>query len=251
MAIKRDIDVSAANAINDVFNRASKFLGQGVRLLDTDFNDLLVKAADFRISQLGTPVLDHVTFYSDVLNTGDTSGAYRKQALPLERNKIGDIKVKKDYIYENFQRQITKLEQVFKFKDNIQNPNYYSVTVDNVAIRLSQANRIVRTAVEGENGTIKEFTSKDDYTISFDILLAGANPYQTDTRTLKQLEALFSFPFPLRVNSIYLNNIFDITYIYVDSMDVTQNRDYGNLTTLSINAYSDKGNYQLIEEETF
>jgi len=244
---RKSIADTATNAINDVFDKTSTFLGGVNRALFTDFPDLLEKAAEFKISQLGTPVLDHVTFFTDILGVNTTSGAYNKKALNTLQNKTNELKAKGEYVAKYYEQEIKRLDQVFKFKENTQNPNFYSVMLDNIYITITRPRNIVKTQVIGEDFTVKEFIGNGDYMIIFTGILSGSNQYQTDVKRLKQLDALFSLKKSIKVNSIFLNNYFNILNLVIEDYNFSQRTDYGNLTDFSITAVSDPENYNPVK----
>jgi len=94
----------------------------------------------------------------------------------------------------------------------------FSLVIDTAIFNVTQNKHIITTAVQGRNGTVKEYISLGDYKISIKGVLSGANGvYPKDTKTInnatvKDLLEMCKINKALTVNSWYLTqfNIFDI-----------------------------------------
>jgi Domain of unknown function (DUF6046) len=53
--------------------------------------------------------------------------------------------------------------------------SFKSIVLTTVLIQVSQARRIVRTEIQGMDGTIKEYIGMDDYQVSINGILTGPN----------------------------------------------------------------------------
>lgn len=113
-------------------------------------------------------------------------------------------------------------------------------------IDVSQNKVIVKTAVNGRNGTIKEYIYKDDYRITIRGILVGeGNSYPYELK--KQLQAIFNVNAAVEVVSKTMNDI-GIQAIVMESMEMTDIEGYNNVCTYSITAVSDKGVLLTIKE---
>ena len=74
---------------------------------------------------------------------------------------------------------------------------------------------IVTTEVYGMSPSIKQFVSGGDYMITLEGVLSGTNPYQTDTKRIAQLDAIMRYGQSIKIDSIYVNNLFDVIDVVV------------------------------------
>lgn len=231
-----------------LINKTGEFIpiGNIAAALNTDVADLVEKFTDPKVSTLGTIILDHVTFYTDAITINKTVGSASrvKGNVKILKDKIKDLAASETYIIDNKKREYEAIKQIFGDGGE----DFYSITLENVLITVNRPRNIIRTQVKGDDFTIKEFISNGDYSITFNGILAGSNQYQTATKDIAKLNALFALSDSIKVNSIYLNNIFGITDIVIVDSTFNQRSDYGNLTDFSIIAESDIVNYNIAEE---
>ena len=112
-------------------------------------------------------------------------------------------------------------------------------------ITLNQPKNIVTTALQGRNGTIKEYVADDDYQITLD---AGVDSYvgneETEARfaypmdKIKELITLLKMPVSLVVTSDFLK-MFEINSVVVKDFGMTQ-ETYMNRQSIQIQLLSDK-----------
>lgn len=114
---------------------------------------------------------------------------------------------------------------------------FIGVKIDTVLFIVNNSKNIVKTAVQGLNGTIKEYISDGDAQISIKgIIVGGYNKYPFDE--VQILQALLDAPVPIGVNSYYLNN-FGIYNIVIESFAFPQNMGSYSQQPFEINAISD------------
>ncbi|VDH05784.1 DUF6046 domain-containing protein [Bergeyella zoohelcum] len=126
-----------------------------------------------------------------------------------------------------------------------------SFTFEECLISINMEKNIVTTALQGRNGTIKEYISDGDYNITVD---AGVSTYQVQNEeneidisypidTVKELQELLALPEALEVQSDFLD-IFGIDSTVVKSFSLQQethsNRQSINIQMLSDRAYEIK-----------
>jgi Domain of unknown function (DUF6046) len=110
-------------------------------------------------------------------------------------------------------------------------------------IDVMQTKNIVTTAVQGRNGTIKEYVADGDYEISIKGALVGNKGYpRADVRDLHELLKQSTL---LEVVSDYLM-LFDIKEIVVTNYAFRQQEGYQNVQLFEITAISDDSKYRLI-----
>lgn len=130
--------------------------------------------------------------------------------------------------------------QVFsylKFGDMGDNVMVYPV--DTCLFNVTQTKNIVKTQISGRKGTIKEYIGEGDYSIQIRGMIQGRNGIYP-LREVKNLYEFLTLPSELPIESPYLNDIFDIKYVVVESFDFPQNEASISQQFFTINCSSDK-----------
>lgn len=119
-----------------------------------------------------------------------------------------------------------------------------NIRVDTALFTVNQAKRIVKTAVQGRDGDVKEYISLGDYSISCSGMLlaqSGKNPKEvTDQNkvTTGQLISIFKKKNSLKVNSWFLN-MFGIYDVVIEEFNFNQNAGEYSVQPFSISMCSD------------
>ena len=116
--------------------------------------------------------------------------------------------------------------------------NFGGVIFDTVLMAVDLQKVIVKTVVQGRNGTVKEYITNGDYLINIKLLIIGANgvmPLDEVSELKKALDA----PVALAVNSRYLQNL-GIYNIVVDDYSMPQIEGGYNMQQVEIRACSDE-----------
>ena len=107
---------------------------------------------------------------------------------------------------------------------------------DAVLITVSQAKKIIRTEIQGRDGTVPEYIGMDDYKIQVNGIITGAN----GVRPVDQIAALkkmLDVPVAIDVACDYLNNM-GIHSLIVDSYELAQHAGGYSYQTFSIECSS-------------
>ena len=122
--------------------------------------------------------------------------------------------------------------------ENIQIAN--GIIIDTVIITVTQTKNIVKTPIQGRNGTVKEYVSDGDYLI--EISGAIVSPDRTYPQTeVNELIQILKAPLAIPADSLiseYLN-WFDIHSIVIESYDFPQTEGTRNQQEFRISAVSD------------
>lgn len=111
------------------------------------------------------------------------------------------------------------------------------ITLDTVLFVVNQSKNIIKTAIQGRNGTVKEYIADGDYEIQISGIITGSNNlYPQDV--VDQLKRILDAPVALRVNSYYLNAL-AISNIVVESYTIPQEPGGRSQQGFSINCVSD------------
>jgi len=108
-----------------------------------------------------------------------------------------------------------------------------------VLITVNQTKNIVKTVVQGRNGTVKEMISLGDYQVSLEGGIYESNKFKYPMDDVRKLERLLATPEALKVISPFLNEIFEVHYLVVENYDFPQEKGKQNVQTFSIKSISD------------
>lgn len=122
--------------------------------------------------------------------------------------------------------------------NNNQTVEYEGVILNTVLISVSQTKNVVKTAINGRNGTIKEFVSSGDYNISVGGLFTSDSPIIYPEKEVLILNNIFSVPDSLKVTSKYLNRL-GIYEIVIEDFSLRQKTGYYNVQEFTFRAISE------------
>jgi hypothetical protein len=106
-------------------------------------------------------------------------------------------------------------------------------------ITVNQTKNIVKTAIAGQNGTVKEFMSEGDFVINLKGVIVGDTANQRpDINQLNSLVAYLKAPVSLPVSCNFLNEWL-ISSVAVESYTVGQREGARNIIDVEINMLSD------------
>lgn len=115
---------------------------------------------------------------------------------------------------------------------------YPSISIDTVLFEVNLPKNIIKTAIQGRSGTIKEYVSDDDYQISCTGKLSNRDNLQP-TELIRDFRAIMEVPQQLPVISGFLNEIFEIFNIVITDFTVSQSAGKRNEVDFSFKAISD------------
>ena len=125
-------------------------------------------------------------------------------------------------------------------------PNSENFRIDNVLMTLSQSKNIVTTALQGRDGTIKEFMSNGDYVINIAGSLIGrnengdisdiGNQYPEDD--VEELINILTVPQEIVIFSSIFRRL-GIKYVVVTDFSFTQRAGFRNIQDFTIDLLSD------------
>lgn len=115
--------------------------------------------------------------------------------------------------------------------------NFKPLQIDLVIITISQSKNIVSTAIQGRNGTVKEFISDGDYHINISGMI-NINDNIYPEETVQTLINILKIPDQITVYSKFIN-MFGIHNIVVTDYDMPQQEGMRNQQPFTINALSD------------
>ena len=115
---------------------------------------------------------------------------------------------------------------------------FQSVTLATVLVAISQPKRIIRTEIQGRDGSVKEYIGMDDYQISIQGVITGTNGTYPHLE-VAELHKVLKAPITIPVVSAYLQ-LFDIFNLVVVDFSFDQEPGGYSKQNFIINAISDK-----------
>lgn len=115
---------------------------------------------------------------------------------------------------------------------------FQTVTLATILVTVTQPKRIIRTEIQGENGSVKEYIGMDDFQVSINGIIAGTNgsyPFQE----VAALHDILRAPITIPVVSSYLQ-LFDIFNLVITDYAFDQEPGGYSKQMFTINAISDK-----------
>ncbi len=114
---------------------------------------------------------------------------------------------------------------------------FKTLTFDAVLITVSQSKNIITTAIQGRDGTVKEYIGMGDYIITIQGIITAENGrYPIDE--VRDLKQMLDAPIAVEVVSWYLQNL-DIANIVIKDYDIPQQEGGYSFQRFTINALSD------------
>ena len=113
------------------------------------------------------------------------------------------------------------------------------VKFESVLVTVNQQRNIVKTPIQGRNGTVKEYISDGDYDITIDGIITSTNPNLTPLEEMENIISLLKVPNELVIVSEYIA-LFKVQYIVVDNYNFAQVEGSVNQIKFSLKLISDE-----------
>ena len=117
------------------------------------------------------------------------------------------------------------------------NQNGFYQRLETVLLTIDQPIRIVKTEIQGRDGTVKEYIGKDDAKITINGIITGTNGAYPQAEVAR-LKAWLDAPISKGVTARWLDNL-GITNLVVESYNFPQTEGGYSYQMFSINAISD------------
>lgn len=112
-------------------------------------------------------------------------------------------------------------------------------TFETALIEVNQTKNIVKTAIAGTDGTVKEYMSEGDYVINLKGVIVGDTANQRpDINRLNSLVAYLKAPLSIPISCNFLNE-WIINSVVIESYKVGQREGARNIIDVEINMLSD------------
>lgn len=123
-----------------------------------------------------------------------------------------------------------------------------NLQVDTVLFTVSQTRNIIKTSIVGVDGTLKEYVSDGDYTITVQGVLTSSDDRNYPAEDISTLLQLVKQKEALAVTSDFLQ-LFEIYNLVVESYSFPQTEGFQNMQAFELTCSSDKP-IELILSET-
>jgi hypothetical protein len=118
------------------------------------------------------------------------------------------------------------------------NIDFDGLILDNIIITVGQSKTIIKTAVQGRAGTVKEFISDGDYAITVQGMITSPYSSVYPQEQVNTLLKLCKAPVPLKIVSKYLQ-AFGIYELVIENYDFPQREGHYNTQVFSLQCVSD------------
>lgn len=120
--------------------------------------------------------------------------------------------------------------------------------VDTALFSVQQVKNVVRTNINGRDGTIKEYIGMGDYQINIKGVICGENGVYP-SEDVENLMKFMIYGQSIPIDSKFLNEVFDIFEIVVLDYDIPQTEGGQSYQKFEINCVSEKPVEILIQEQ--
>lgn len=115
--------------------------------------------------------------------------------------------------------------------------SFPDVSITSALISISQAKQIVKTQIQGRDGTVKEYIGLDDYMVTVSGVLTSS-PGVAPTDAVLNLKKMLNAPIAIDVVCTFLNQL-DIHQLVVDHYELPQNEGGISYQTFTMNFISE------------
>jgi hypothetical protein len=191
--------------------------------------------------------------YSGATIAANNWGNYllkRKMLTPGEPGKTG---VNRDFIVNGAYYDITEFNTGQKISPTLfwNVPVFADIVLSDLAgkttVQLLQAlcfvsrqKSIVKTTVQGRDGSIKEFINNGDYQLSIKGAFANPDMNHYPLSEITDLVTLSNLNEAINVTSDYLEGVYGICNIVIENIDIRQEEGKQNMLMFDIKATSDE-----------
>ena len=140
---------------------------------------------------------------------------------------------------------------LFNAKNSFFSPTERAVPVEiqTALFDVSMSRNIVKTPVQGFNGTIKEYVSDGDYSVTINGILTDPQPDLYPQNQVSRLTRICNLQQEVGVISPLLNVVFGITHLVIESYSFPMTEGSQNVQHFSLSCVSDKPVQLRIQEE--
>ena len=177
------------------------------------------------------------------------------QSLKAKAYNISPEEQEKNYIAEHKSYLGTPIFSNLEFpKGSYKNlegvqTDFEGLVIDTVLLSVNQSKNIIKTPIQGRNGTVKEYISDGDFDVSIRGIIASESSSVYPEEEVLKLIAICKVQKELKVASRYLNQVFDVQNLVITSYSIPQTEGTQNVQMFELNCISDDPVELTIREE--
>jgi len=118
--------------------------------------------------------------------------------------------------------------------------DYSEVVLDTCLVTVSQNKTIIKTPIQGRNGTVKEYISDGDYAVTIRGLIASESSKAYPEKEVKNLVDACKVQQEVEIVSTFLNKVFGINDLVIESYSLPQTEGYENMQLFELNGVSEE-----------
>ncbi len=153
--------------------------------------------------------------------------------IEAEDQEIGRSRIFNQPIYSD----ITFSAGSYTDENNL-TQNYDSLNVEDCLITVMNTKNIIKTTLQGRNGTVKEYISDGDFTIKIEGRIYGQGMTNYPENEVQKLLAICLAPQSVTVTSSHLK-LFNVEDIVIESYNIDQVEGVRNYQPFTLNCVSD------------
>jgi hypothetical protein len=170
-------------------------------------------------------------------NLGEPLEDLRGNPYPKQENEIAKSKYKSRFGTPIFGALLIK--NGFYYDEKGVKIQYKGLLLECVLFEVSMSKNVVKTAIQGRAGTIKEFVSDGDYQISVKGVICSEIANKYPEQEIKALLEVLKSTASISIESDVLNNVFGIYDIVVEDWNMPRSAGFFNTQNYEISCISD------------
>ncbi len=131
------------------------------------------------------------------------------------------------------------IEDGFYYDEKGNMIEYNGFLLECVLFEVSMSKNVVKTAIQGRAGTIKEFISDGDFQINIKGVICSEIANEYPEKEIRRLLEVLKSTASLQVKSDILNNVFGIYEMVVEGWNMPRSAGFFNTQNYEINCVSD------------
>lgn len=121
-----------------------------------------------------------------------------------------------------------------------------SLILETIFINVDRTKNIVKNQVMGLNGTVKEFVNSGDYVIRLTGTISSDSKWLYPEEEMIDFIDLCNVEDSISISNDYLNKIFQVDSIVIESFSFAQSEKFSNIIAYTINCISDYSTNKII-----
>lgn len=117
--------------------------------------------------------------------------------------------------------------------------DFEGIRVDTVLFDVSQQKNIIKTDIQGRNGSVKEYISDGDFAVTIRGAIVNPEGAVYPEEDVLKLVEICKVQKSIQVNSRFLNDVFDIFDLVIESYSFPQSEGIENVQFFELSCVSD------------